>query len=113
MHDIAGIFRSVFESEADAYWCFEKFMQRVHGRSLATQVNVVVVWTEAQDPELWKHLTESGIDVRAAVDQWFGCLFVTYLPVSAIERYGHALHRSHSDGRAESSIASSSDLSTS
>lgn len=76
----------MFETEADAYWCFDKFIQRVQSRPLTNHVNIVVVWTEAQDPELWKHLMDKHVDVRAIVDQWFSCLFVSYLPVSAIER---------------------------
>ena len=62
-------------------------MQKVQQRSIGTQVNVVIVWTEAQDPELWKHLIEHKIDVRGIVEQWLSCLFTSYLPVSAIERY--------------------------
>lgn len=66
LQDIAGIFRSVFESEADAYWCFERFMLKIQRRPLAAEVNMVIVCTEAQDPELWKYDAYTSLS--------FGCI---------------------------------------
>lgn len=85
--EIASIFRSVLEVEADAYWCFERFQRKLHQRPLTAEVNLASAWIEAQDPELWKHLRAHSIDVRAIVSQWLSTLYTTYLPVSALERY--------------------------
>jgi hypothetical protein len=87
LQEIAGIFRSVIEVEADAYWCFERFILKFQQHTLAVEVKQVAVWTEVQDPELWKHLTMHGTDIKAVVARWFVSLYTTSLPVSAIERY--------------------------
>ncbi|KGG51024.1 hypothetical protein DI09_47p20 [Mitosporidium daphniae] len=90
--------------EADAFWCFSKFLDTIHDRYTSGQPGI---WHQISkledlmariDPFLLSHLKEQGVELNQFAFRWINCLLIRELPFRLVIRLWDTCFAEGEDG---------------